>query len=80
MTNPFFEFKHNFEVWLCSIFGIYSQNFYEHYQSYIDTSQEYKQGELTALFWFNLNMEWEFMQPDMIEHMKEFNSFGEDEE
>jgi hypothetical protein len=32
--------------------------------------------DLTALFW-SLNMEWEFMQPDMIEH-KRF--FDEDEE
>jgi hypothetical protein len=65
---------------LCSIFGIYSENFYASYQSYIDTPQKYRQDELTALFWFSLNTGWEFMQSDMIAHMKEFNSFGGNEE
>ena len=76
MTNPFFEFKHTFEVWLCSVFGVYSQDFYSYYQSYIDFPEEYRQQELTALFWFTLNMGWEFMQPDMIiDYQEEFNSF-----
>jgi hypothetical protein len=77
MSNPFFEFKHNFEVWLCAIFGVYSQDFYTYYQSYIDYPKEYRQQELTALFWFSLNSEWESMQPDAIAFQKEFNSFGE---
>lgn len=77
MVNPFFEFKHTFEVWLCAVFGIYSQDFYECYQSYIDFNQDYRQQELTSLFWSTLNMEWEFMQPDMIAYLEDFNLFGE---
>lgn len=75
MTNPLFEFEHNFEVWLCAVFGVYSQDFYACYQSYIDYPKEYRQQELTALFWFSLNSGWEFMQPDMIAFQKQFNSW-----
>ena len=76
MLNPFFEFKHNFEVWLCAIFGVYSQDFYEVYQFYIDRPEEYRQQELTAFFWSSLNLEWNAMQLDSIAFQKEFNSFG----
>ena len=79
MINPFNEFKHVFETWLCAVFGVYSQDFYYWYQSYIDVPDKYKQGELSALFWFSLNMEWEFMQPDMIKFQKEFDYFEVDE-
>ena len=77
MRNPFLEFKHNFEVWLCAVFGIYSQDFYERYNSYVNTPEKYRQKELTAFFWETLNLDWEFMQPYMIAFQEEFDSFGE---
>ena len=74
MTNPFTQFKFAFEFWIASVFGIYSQDFY-YCNEWIFTVPEYTQENLTGRFWEELNEGWEFMQPYMIEHLKEFNLF-----
>lgn len=74
MTNPFTQFKFAFEFWVASVFGIYSQDFY-YCNEWIFTVPEYTQENLTGRFWEELNEGWEFMQPYMIEQLKEFNSF-----
>ena len=74
MTNPFTQFKFAFELWVASVFGIYSQDFYR-WNEWIFTHPKYIQENLTGRFWQDINEGWEFMQPDMIEYLKEFNSF-----
>jgi len=74
MTNPFTQFKFAFELWVASVFGIYSQDFYR-WNECIFTDPKYIQENLTGRFWQDINEGWEFMQPDMIEYLKEFNSF-----
>ena len=74
MTNPFTQFKFAFELWVASVFGIYSQDFYM-WNEWIFTDPKYIQENLTGIFWQDINEGWEFMQPDMIEYLKEFNSF-----
>jgi hypothetical protein len=41
------------------------------------THPKYIQENLTGRFWQEINEGWDFMQPDMIEYLKEFNSFEE---
>jgi hypothetical protein len=76
MTNPFTQFKFAFELWVASVFGIYSQDFYE-CNEWMFSVPKYTQENLTGRFWQDINEGWDFMQPNMIEYLKEFNSFGE---
>ena len=76
MTNPFTQFKFAFELWIASVFGIYSQDFYE-WNKWLFDDPKYTQENLTVRFWQELNEGWDFMQPEMIDYLKEFNSFGE---
>jgi hypothetical protein len=39
------------------------------------THPKYIQENLTGRFWQEINEGWDFMQPDMIEYLKDFNSF-----
>jgi hypothetical protein len=68
------QFKFAFELWVASVFGIYSRDFYE-CNEWIFTQPKYIQENLTGRFWQEINEGWDFMQPDMIEYLKEFNSF-----
>ena len=71
MQNPFKEIASCFEVWMCVVFGIYSQDFYEWHETYFSVPDEYVQQELQSLFWFYLNNDWHFMQPDLMRLQKE---------
>ena len=77
MIHPFTQFEIAFEFWVASVFGIYSQDFYR-WNEWIFTVPKYTQENLTGRFWQELNEGWEFMQPDMIEYLKELNSFEND--
>ena len=74
MTNPFTQFKFSFELWVASVFGIYSQDFYR-WNEWLFDDPKYTQENLTGRFWQELNDGWEWIQPYMIEYLKEFNSF-----
>ena len=68
MTN----FKFAFEFWVASVFGIYSQHFYD-WNEWLFTVPKYTQENLTSRFWDELNDGWEWMQPYMIEEKKRFD-------
>lgn len=76
MVNSFTQFKFAFELWVASVFGIYSQDFYD-WNEWIFTIPKYTQENLTGQFWQELNDGWEWMQPDMIAFHKEFNSWDD---
>ena len=71
MTNPFNQFKFAFEFWAAAVFGIYSQDFY-YCNQWIFTDPGYTQENLTGRFWEEINEGWWWMQPLMIEQLKEF--------
>lgn len=65
MINPISQFKIAFELWVASVFGVYSKDFYEWYKCYL-IDLKYTQENLLSLFWHTVNEGWDFMQPDMI--------------
>jgi hypothetical protein len=69
MTNPFTQFKYAFEFWSAAVFGIYSQHFYE-WNDWLFCDPRYTQENLTGRFWWEINEGWDWMQPNMIEHLK----------
>ena len=75
MINPFTQFKFAFELWAAAVFGIYSQDFHDCNQ-WIFADQRYKQENLSGRFWQEINEGWDWMQLNMIEHLKEFDSWG----
>ncbi len=66
--------KFAFELWVASVFGIYSQDFYDR-NEWIFAIPKYTQENIAGRFWDELNDGWEFMQPNMIAFQKEFNSW-----
>lgn len=65
MINPISQFKIAFELWVASVFGVYSKDFYEWNKCYL-IDPKYTQENLLSIFWQNINEGWDFMQPDMI--------------
>ena len=65
MINPISQFKIAFELWVASVFGVYSKDFYER-NEWMFTNPKYTQENLTGMFWQAINEGWDFMQPDMI--------------
>ena len=76
MTNPFTQFKYAFEFWAAAVFGVYSQDFYE-WNEWLFRDPGYTQENLTGRFWEAINEDWEWMQPYMIEHLAEFDSWAQ---
>jgi hypothetical protein len=74
MRNPFIQFKYAFEFW-AAVFGIYSQDFYE-WNEWLFRDPIYTQENLTGRFWQEINEGWDWMQPYMVEHLTEFDSWG----
>ena len=72
LINPLTQFKYAFELWVASVFGIYSQDFY-YWNEWLFTDPKYTQENLTCRFWQELNEGWEWMQPYMIEAKKQFD-------
>ena len=72
--NLLTQFKYAFEFWAAAVFGIYSQDFYEQNQ-WLFCHTEYTQENLTGRFWQEINEGWDWMQPFMLEHLAEFNSY-----
>jgi hypothetical protein len=66
--------KFAFELWVASVFGIYSQDFYDR-NEWIFAIPKYTQENIIGRFWDELNDGWELMQPNMITFQKEFNSW-----
>lgn len=78
MKNPISEFEHNFALWLAVVMMMPTKIFYDFYSFFLDYPFEYGEKEFSELFWLNLNSGWMLMQPDIIEHLDELNSFCEE--
>lgn len=66
--------RFSFQLWMASVFGIYSQDFYESIE-WTFTVPNYIQQNLTGSFWGSINVGWDYMQPEMIQYLKDFDSF-----